>query len=809
MSNDPSFLNAVARADNFKPLPTPPWSDSTGWNQDAHSKFLWSPADAPLPCVPFHLTREDYETGGIAPLGWIRPRVCDYLRKAHGPESSTSDSSWLLSPVWQEQGHRTDSNEWSLSYTNGSVLVAVTLHEDLAATDPDTVTKALAGLTKQMKDEGVFSECLDGWRNELYEIYGDPKSSYFTTGGGRHQPQDVVKGNFAFALERAACAIFGLATFGVHMTAYEGDGEDVKIWVPRRSATKATWPSKLDNSVAGGIPAGMRPFECMIKECDEEASLEQNVVRRYIQAAGVTTYFYITSEGWLQPEVEYIYDLHLPVGTVLKPKDDEVESFRLMPVADVLKILRNDPEQFKPNCGLILVDFFVRQGFITVENEPQFVEIANRTHRHLDQVPMPVREFRAATPRTDSAGKPARQDRGRAGVLSTILHSTMLLVTMLCVAIACCIPLASAATSDGHTNNWAVLVCSSRYWFNYRHMANTLGMYRTVKRLGIPDSHIILMLADDVACDARNEFPAAVYANSGRQLDLYGSGVDDAQGKGGNGIGVGVEVDYRGYEVNVENFLRVLTGRTPPELPPSKHLLSDASSNVFVYLTGHGGNEFLKFQDNEEVSAHDLGDAIAQMWGRKRYNRMLLMVDTCQANTLYGEIRSPNVIATGSSGLGENSYSHHNDRDIGVAVIDSYTHYVLQYLEQVGQSSQVTMQQFFDNYDPAKIKSHPGIRTDLFPFNLTETLVTDFFGGVSDVEKLKVVDQAGENSPIERHTTGKLERSLPIPAPTARVVEAFEGNLELGELSSASGHALTAGLTIALGASAWFLKRKR
>lgn len=36
-------------------------------------------------------------------------------------------------------------------------------------------------------------------------------------------------------------------------------------------------------------------------------------------------------------------------------------------------------------------------------------------------------------------------------------------------------------------------------WFNYRHIANTLSMYRTVKRLGIPDSNIILMLADDVA----------------------------------------------------------------------------------------------------------------------------------------------------------------------------------------------------------------------------------------------------------------------------------------------------------------------
>lgn len=71
--------------------------------------------------------------------------------------------------------------------------------------------------------------------------------------------------------------------------------------------------------------------------------------------------------------------------------------------------------------------------------------------------------------------------------------------------------------------------------------------YRTVKRLGIPDSNIILMLADDVACNARNKFPATVYANPGRNLDLYGENI---------------EVDYRGYEVTVENFIRVLTGKS-------------------------------------------------------------------------------------------------------------------------------------------------------------------------------------------------------------------------------------------------------
>ncbi len=56
-----------------------------------------------------------------------------------------------------------------------------------------------------------------------------------------------------------------------------------------------------------------------------------------------------------------------------------------------------------------------------------------------------------------------------------------------------------------------------------------------------------------------------------------------------------------------------------PSVPRSKRLLSDERSNIFVYMTGHGGNEFLKFQDNEEISAFDIADAFAQMYQKKRY----------------------------------------------------------------------------------------------------------------------------------------------------------------------------------------------
>lgn len=277
-------------------------------------------------------------------------------------------------------------------------------------------------------------------------------------------------------------------------------------------------------------------------------------------------------------------------------------------------------------------------------------------------------------------------------------------------------------SSSGHTNNWAVLVCASRYWFNYRHMANALGMYRTVKRLGIPDSNIILMLADDVACNPRNKVPGCVYADQARSLDLYGDNI---------------EVDYRGYEVTVESFLRVLTGRMDPSVPRSKRLLTDDRSNIFVYMTGHGGNEFLKFQDNEEISAFDIADAFEQMWQKKRYNEIFFMIDTCQANTMYSKFYSPNILATGSSDIHENSYSHENDYDIGVAVIDKFTHYILQFMEGINKTSQASMQDLFNIYDYKKFDSNAGVRSDLFGRPLTHALVTDFFGGVAQAEVLK------------------------------------------------------------------------
>ena len=207
---------------------------------------------------------------------------------------------------------------------------------------------------------------LAGWRNELYPIVGEGRD---------------------IKMERAGSALFGIVTFGVHLTAYTRKENSLHIWVPRRARSKQTYGGMLDNTVAGGISAGEEPFESVVREAAEEASLPEKLVRKSTKACGTVSYFHIRDRraggetGLLQPEVEYVYDLELEPEVVPKPCDDEVESFQLWNVELVQQALARG--EFKPNCAVVLLDFFVRHGVLTPENEKDYVEIISRMHRKL------------------------------------------------------------------------------------------------------------------------------------------------------------------------------------------------------------------------------------------------------------------------------------------------------------------------------------------------------------------------------------------------------------------------------------------
>nr|POE74715.1 uncharacterized protein CFP56_37246 [Quercus suber] len=207
---------------------------------------------------------------------------------------------------------------------------------------------------------------------DLFPVLHGEHSEMFSIIGARHPVR----------LERFASSLFGITGRGAHLTMYTRTNLGaLKIWVPRRSPTMFTYPDKLDTSVAGGVPAHQTPFENLVQEADEEASLPASLITSSATAGGVLTYLHRGDAGRVSGDCVYVYDLEVDAETVPVPKDGEVKEFYLMDVEEVKAALARG--EFKTNSAVVMLDFFVRHGILTAENERDYVEIVSRMHRIL------------------------------------------------------------------------------------------------------------------------------------------------------------------------------------------------------------------------------------------------------------------------------------------------------------------------------------------------------------------------------------------------------------------------------------------
>jgi len=174
-----------------------------------------------------------------------------------------------------------------------------------------------------------------------------------------------------FLIDRACAAYFGVRAFGQHLNGFVRTSDGLKMWVARRSADRRVFPNRLDNLVAGGLPYGMSMEENLRKECREEAGMPESLANRAV-AVGAVTYCRDSKRG-LKPDVMYCYDLELPEDFEPRCTDGEVESFQLRPVEQVMETVR-ETDEFKLNCNLVIIDFFIRHGLIDQES-PDYLDL--------------------------------------------------------------------------------------------------------------------------------------------------------------------------------------------------------------------------------------------------------------------------------------------------------------------------------------------------------------------------------------------------------------------------------------------------
>lgn len=246
------------------------------------------------------------------------------------------------------------------------------------------------------------------------------------------------------------------------------------------------------------------------------------------------------------------------------------------------------------------------------------------------------------------------------------------------------------------------------------------------------------------------------------------------------------QIDYRGDDVTVENLRNVLLGKSTASSASSSSSLipgssssssrrvlhTDPNSNVLLYWTGHGGDSFFKFQDVEEITSTDLKHILQQM----QFHSLLFLADTCQAFTLGNELVAtndvPNVYMIGSSLKNENSYAHHSDADLGLSVIERYTHQFMQVIKQFQQQQQnqqrgdrrplsdISLQQaMVDPFHFNHQGAHVGVTRTAGTKPLDQVPLSDFFAGTMPLSHGATTAELLEKPNVERDWTDAFKAS--------------------------------------------------
>nr|AGE96613.1 putative peptidase [Encephalitozoon cuniculi] len=195
--------------------------------------------------------------------------------------------------------------------------------------------------------------------------------------------------------------------------------------------------------------------------------------------------------------------------------------------------------------------------------------------------------------------------------------------------------------------NYAILLNSSRGFYNYRHMANVYVFYNVLRQNGFEDDQILIVSYENQIQDIRNSDQGGVYID------------EDSK------------IPYSAFSPTsnvLEELLNAIAGNN------AKLKDADESSNIFIYLNGHGNEAFLKFGNIHFMTRDDLMPRISKL--AARVNKILLVIDTCQADALVDRSALPrNVLVVATSKIGQPAISSFSSSLICANVIDNFPYF--------------------------------------------------------------------------------------------------------------------------------------
>ena len=214
-------------------------------------------------------------------------------------------------------------------------------------------------------------------------------------------------------------------------------------------------------------------------------------------------------------------------------------------------------------------------------------------------------------------------------------------------------------------SQWAVLVCSSRGWSNYRHTSDVLNMYRLLRKNGYDDSHIILISnAEEIATNEKNIYKGKIY-NITNGDNLYKN----------------VQLDYSTDTISSEDVCNILFGKKSRHLPVV--LPTDGHSNILLYWSGHGSmNNFIWGNTYHHFSAKMLNATVQKMADNNQFRKLLICSEPCYSASVLRSIDGiPGVLGIASSNTHESSFADHYDTNLAVWLCDLFSNNLIYSIE--------------------------------------------------------------------------------------------------------------------------------
>ncbi|OUC42632.1 peptidase C13 family protein [Trichinella nativa] len=291
------------------------------------------------------------------------------------------------------------------------------------------------------------------------------------------------------------------------------------------------------------------------------------------------------------------------------------------------------------------------------------------------------------------------------------------------------------------SQKWALLVAGSNGWYNYRHQADICHAYQILRKHGIPDSNIVVMMYDDIAYNEENKLSGKII-NHPHGVDVYQN------------------------DVNVSNFMKILLGKEKEmqHIGSGKVIKSGPNDHIFINFVDHGGKGILCFPEGEvkEISVESMDSINNNLFFRCSF--ILKLVNQVRCSRIYCRTILKVIYATTAANARESSYACYFSEELETYLGDCYS---VNWMENSDQEL-LWMETVGEQYNIVKFETNTSHVSEFGDRSVSEDYLSDFQGEEIFLKFgnslfLKLLQQQPQNRrPPNVHLDAVSSRDVPL-----------------------------------------------